>query len=706
MEIDRVCRGYRPAMTETRTEQDVSRAAVQEEQIETLSSGQMLTLPANCLIATVIVLLICASVGPWILWSWYAGVVGSNVARLAFSTFCLSARRHALSPVWRIRIQVVLAGCNGLLWAVLPAAMLSASNPRLPLVYFVIAGITAGASAYAGALALVGHVFVLPILGTVIVNFVLAGGFENALFAVTVCLFVSVITRASRSAEKSFTRAVLLKMDAVALAGSLEREHAAAEAATRSLHHLANHDPLTGLGNRAAFSQALDARLGRLEGDEAGHFFILLLDLDHFKAINDTLGHGAGDLVLREVASRLAADVGPSDVVARLGGDEFAILMTDAGGPASPEARGARAQHRAETLIAAVSGPFALGERRVTIAMSLGIAMAPEDGATAEDLLAHADLALYAAKDGGRQGARRFDATLLAAATMAHDIEHDLDHALRCERLEVWFQPQVDIASGALVGLEALLRWNHPVHGWIAPPVIVDAALRIRRSADLTGLVLDRASAMVGLLQAEGRRGVSVGVNLSPKELAQHDVPSLIRRTIARHAIDPGLLEVEITEEAFAASEKGLAVLSDIAAVGVRLAIDDFGAGCSSIAYLRSMPVDRIKIDRSFVSGLADRRKDRILVEAILGIGVSFGIDVVAEGVETAEDARILSAMRCRLAQGYHFGRPMTAKQLAAWLADRPRDEGPRHASSPVAGWLALASPGATLRADMVPAEA
>ena len=693
-------------MTETGTGQEASRIAVQEEQLESLSSGQLVVLPANCLIATVIILLIGGSVDAWQIWPWFAGICVTNLLRLGFSTFCLSARRRALSPAWRIRLQVGLAAIAGLLWAVLPATMMSISNPRLPLVYFVIAGITAGASAYAGALAMVGHAFVLPILGTIALELALAGGFENAIFAVTVCLFVSVITRASRSAEKSFTRAVLLRMDAMAMAASLKREHAAATVATQRLHHLATHDPLTGLCNRAAFSQALDSWLDGLAGGTAGAFSVFLLDLDHFKAINDTLGHGAGDLVLREVAARLAADVGPTNVVARLGGDEFAILMNDTGEPGSPEARGERAQARAEAVIAAVSGPFAVGERRVTIATSLGIAMAPEDTSAAEDLLARADLALYAAKDGGRQGARRFDATLLAAATMAQDIEHDLDHALRCERLEVWFQPQVDLLSGAMLGVEALLRWNHPVHGWIAPPVIVDAALRIRRSADLTGFVLDRACAMVGSLQAEGRAGTIVGVNLSPKELSQHDVPALIRRTIARHAIDPRLLEVEITEEAFAASEQGLAVLSEIAAVGVRLAIDDFGAGCSSIAYLRSMPVDRIKIDRSFVSGLADRRKDRILVEAILGIGVSFGIDVVAEGVETAEDARVLAAMRCRLAQGYHFGRPMTAKQLDAWLADQPRVEDPRRTSAPIAGWLALASPIATESADMVAMEA
>ena len=646
---------------------------VKEEQVAALASGQLLSLPANCFIATVTLLVVWGSVAPWAIWCWYAGVLVTNGARLALSVCCLGFGPWRLSLSRRIGLQVGLAAGNGLIWAVLPAAMLEDSNPSGPLAYFVIAGITAGASAYAGAFALVGQVFALPILGAVAVKYMLTGGIQHATFALTVVLFAAIITRSSTNAQQSFTRAVYLRTEAVALAESLKLEHAASTLAAQRLHHLANHDPLTGLCNRAAFAQALDGWLGRVGDDGLDGFFLFLIDLDHFKSINDTLGHGSGDRVLKEVASRLTGAVGATQIVARLGGDEFAILVADVGGPGGAAGRGDRGQALAEALIARVSGPFAIGERRLTIAMSLGFAAAPENDSTAEGLLAHADLALYAAKDEGRHRARRFDATLLAAATMARDIEHDLEQALQGDGLEVWFQPQVAIATGATVGLEALLRWNHPAHGWVAPPAIVDAALRTRRSAELTGFIVDRAAAMASQLCGAGRDDIRVGVNLSPKEIAQYDVASLLRRAIARHGIDPRQLEVEITEEAFAASENGLAVLSDLVSVGVRLAIDDFGAGCSSIAYLRSMPVDRIKIDRSFVTGLAGRRKDQILVQAILGIGVSFGIEVVAEGVETVDDVAALSAMNCRLAQGYHFGRPMPPQRLWAWLAERDR---------------------------------
>jgi predicted signal transduction protein with EAL and GGDEF domain len=324
----------------------------------------------------------------------------------------------------------------------------------------------------------------------------------------------------------------------------------------------------------------------------------------------------------------------------------------------------------AEAVLAEVNGPFLIGEHAVNIGISLGIAAYPGDGGTSGDLLANADLALYAAKASERNCWRQVDSSLLEAAKMTRNLDHDLPGALANGELEVWYQPQIATATGRLVGLEALVRWNHPFHGWIAPPLIVAAALRTRVLDRLTGFVLDHSCRKIRGLTDAGFSNVTVAVNVSPRELDQYAVPYLVRHSIATHGIDPRLLELEITEEALADSQTIIAALTVLAAMDVRLAIDDFSMGCSSLAYLRTMRVNRIKIDQSFVTGFKDRPGDQILVKAILGIGRSLGIDVLAEGVETAEEAVLLRAFGCHVVQGFYFGRPMRDEALDAWMAE------------------------------------
>ena len=260
---------------------------------------------------------------------------------------------------------------------------------------------------------------------------------------------------------------------------------------------------------------------------------------------------------------------------------------------------------------------------------------------------------------------------MLAAANIAYDIEHDLPQALADGSLQVWFQPQIALGGGGLIGLEALIRWQHPRHGWLAPPSIVQAAMRLHLSEVLTGYLLDHACREIKILDAVGLDHVVVAVNVSPSEFDLYALRALVQGRVEAHAIAPERLEIEITEDAFVAGEHALATLKDLSAMGVRLAIDDFGTGCSAIAYLRTLRVNRIKIDRSFISGFTDREGDRILVVAILGIGRSFGIEVVAEGVETEADAALLESFGCPIAQGYHFGYPMDPATLHRWIEDR-----------------------------------
>lgn len=640
------------------------------EQIQAICANQLYSVPMNCLLALSITVILRDDVPSRVSLFWFAANLVINMGRMVL---VLQANRTSGSgrTAGMLRLNGLLMLAMGCLWAFVPGLMFDITDTRAPFILFILAGVSAGATVQAGTYSVGAIAFVLPIFGTLIFKLLICGGERNVMIAFDGVLYLLFLVVSARKGEKALARTVLLRIEATALAASLDREHTASKASAARFFALANHDTLTGLANRAAFSTNLNHWLESGQQHGSG-FYLLLLDLDHFKSINDTLGHSAGDDILKEAAKRLTQTIDGENIVARLGGDEFAILLAPANAsPGLSRSEDDEAERVASRLLSKVSGAFHLGEQAVSLGVSIGVAKFPDDGATVEDLLAHADLALYAAKDGGRHRWRRFDASLLADATMARDIEHDLTAAIEDGTVQVFYQPQIALGDHGLAGLEALLRWNHPVHGWIPPPAVVAAARRIRKSELLTGFVLDQACRQVLRLCNEGMPDVVVAINVSPSELDHYALPALIQRAVAEHGIDPQRLEVEITEEAFAASESALATLSQLSAMGVRLAIDDFGTGYSSIAYLRSMRVDRIKIDRSFVTGFADRAGDRILVQAILGIGRSFGIEVLAEGVETVEDVLLLKAFGCAVVQGYHFGRPLAPDALTAWLAAR-----------------------------------
>ena len=640
------------------------------EQIQAVCANQLFSVPMNCVLALSITVIVRSDVKLGALICWFIANLAINAARMAFAwrSHQTSASRRTLGM---LRLNALLMLATGCLWALVPGFMFDITNTQAPYILFILAGLSAGATVQAGTYSRGAIAFVLPIFIVLDVNLLAHGGERNCLLALDDVLYLILLVVSARKGEEALVKTILLRIEATALAASLDREHTASKASAARFFELANRDVLTGLANRAAFSTNLNVWLERAQERGSG-FYLFLLDLDHFKSINDTLGHSAGDAILKEAANRLIQTIDAEHVVARLGGDEFAILLAPAADhSALDRSEDERAERVASQLLGKVSGAFRLGEQSVSIGVSIGVAKCPDDGATIENLLAHADLALYAAKDGGRHRWRRFDASLLADATMARDVEHDLTTALDDGSLQVLYQPQVSLSDDRLAGLEALLRWNHPVHGWIPPPAVVSAAKRIRKSELLTGFVLDQACRQIMRLCKEGVTNVLVAINVSPSELDHYALPALIQRAVAEHGIDPRQLEIEITEEAFAASDTALATLATLSAMGVRLAIDDFGTGYSSIAYLRSMRVDRIKIDRSFVTGFADRAGDRILVQAILGIGRSFGIEVLAEGVETAEDVLLLRAFGCDVVQGYYFGRPLEPNAIMAWMAAR-----------------------------------
>jgi diguanylate cyclase (GGDEF)-like protein len=391
----------------------------------------------------------------------------------------------------------------------------------------------------------------------------------------------------------------------------------------------------------------------------------MLIDLDHFKEINDTLGHQAGDAVLRHVAERLRTGVRASDTVARLGGDEFAVVLGAAG------AREA-AQAVAEKLCAAIAEPFTIGDVPFVLSASVGIATYPEDGDDVATLMQRADVAMYQAKAAGIGVAlylRDRDVSSVERLTMASDLRRALDDG----GIDVHFQPQVDPGSGALLGVEALARWWQPGRGWIPPSDFIPVAEQTGLVSALTMHVLSTSIAQAGVWR---RRGLSliVAVNVSARALSEGDLPDELLRLCRRHDVPPQTVVLEITETVLATDPHlTMPVIERLAAIGATISVDDFGTGFSSLAYLKRLPVSELKIDRTFVTSLASDEQDAAIVQFAIDLGHRLGMRVVAEGVETEAVARRLTLLGCDVAQGFHFAPALPARELEDGWIERER---------------------------------
>jgi diguanylate cyclase (GGDEF)-like protein len=389
----------------------------------------------------------------------------------------------------------------------------------------------------------------------------------------------------------------------------------------------------------------------------------LCLDLDHFKEINDSLGHPIGDALLKEVALRLGECVTEHDTVARLGGDEFAIVQFC--GDCDPSAVSLLASH----IVEKIAAPFDIGGHQLVVGVSIGISLAPEDGKNPDELLKKADLALYRAKADGRGTYRFFETGMDARAQARRLLELDLRAALQRGEFEVYYQPIRDVASDSVVAFEALVRWNHSLRGMIAPVNFIPLA-------EETGLIIPLGDWVLrqACLDAAGwSEQVTVAVNLWPVQFRNPSLVSSVRTALQGSGLPASRLELEITESVLLQnSEATLAVLHELRSSGVRISLDDFGTGYSSLSYLRSFPFDKIKIDRSFVSELATREDSMAIVRAVTGLGKSLGIVTTAEGVETDAQLDLLRQEGCTQAQGYLFSPPRPAAEVERMLA-RPR---------------------------------
>ncbi len=438
---------------------------------------------------------------------------------------------------------------------------------------------------------------------------------------------------------------------------------------------LAAYDSLTGLANRHQMSQVLEKILaGRIEANRA--CVIMLLDLDRFKRVNDTMGHPAGDALLVQVARRLEAAVGNLGRVGRLGGDEFKIILPG-------RVDDAALKSLAETIIAVLSQPFTIDGKRVVIGASIGITRTPEDGESNEVLIRNADLALYAAKDAGRGRYHFYAEDLHADAEARAEIESDLRDAIARNELSLVYQPHVDTATETITGFEALLRWQHPMRGRVSPNHFISIAEESGLICEIGEWALYQACKDLSRWPAN----INVSVNVSPLQFAKTEFPAIVAGAIAKAGVDPSRLELEITESVFLSDDQGAeAMFAALKEVGVRLALDDFGTGYSSLGYLKQAPFDKIKIDRSFVSGITDPgSRNGAIIASITGLAHALGMETIAEGVETMDQLELVRLYGCSHVQGFIYERPMTAEAACAKLSTGLTTiaRGPRHTRLP-----------------------
>ncbi len=430
--------------------------------------------------------------------------------------------------------------------------------------------------------------------------------------------------------------------------------------AQAKISHMARHDALTNLPNRVLFHEQLEQGLRRAKTND--QLAVLCLDLDHFKDINDSLGHPIGDALLKEVGRRLATCVGQNDTVARLGGDEFAVVQIGGSEEAAATVLAGR-------LVEVISAPYEIDGHQIVIGVSIGISLSPQDGDNPDELLKNADLALYRAKADGRGTYRFFETGMDARAQARRLLEMDLRAALQRSEFAVYYQPIRDVASDRVVAFEALLRWNHPQRGLISPINFIPLAEETGLIVQLGELVLRSACADAATWPDD----VGVAVNLSPVQFKSPNLIASVTEALAASGLAAGRLELEITESVLLQnSEATLTTLHELRAMDVRISLDDFGTGYSSLSYLRSFPFDKIKIDRSFVSELGTREDSVAIIRAVTGLGRSLGIVTTAEGVENDEQLEFLRREGCTQAQGFLFSKPRPASDVMIML-ERPR---------------------------------
>jgi len=442
------------------------------------------------------------------------------------------------------------------------------------------------------------------------------------------------------------------------------------------VQYLATHDEMTGLANRTLFTELLTNTIASAKRYRR-HFAVLFIDLDRFKIINDSLGHEGGDQLLKEMAVRFRGNVRESDVLARFGGDEFVLLVNEV-----PDR--ATAALIARNLLLLTLKPVRIAGQQCRVTASIGIAMYPEDAADTNALMKHADMAMYRAKEEGKNGFQFYTASLGALSEKRLQFEAGLRDAVARDEMSLHYQAKVDIGSGEIRGVEALLRWTSPEFGDVAPAQFIPIAEESGSIVPLGLWALRTACAQAVTWLQQGLPTLSMAVNLSPRQFLDPNLVDSIRRVLEETGLPPTMLELEITESVMLHDiETAVKKLTAIRALGVKLAVDDFGTGYSSLSQLKRFPIDSLKIDRSFIKGIPTDKDDMAITEAILALGRTLGVTIVAEGVETIEQQNFLRRHACHEMQGFYFSRPIPPDQFAEFY--RTHTDARRDASAVVA---------------------
>jgi len=638
------------------------RQLIRADQLSAARHTVMLSIPVAFVLSLVSTFVAWRAGRLWIALSWLACATLVNLLRIPLCR--LSPQRVARLLPWmhargeaasagsevelNLRLHGILALLSGIAWAGMPWLSDGYTTPETLFYLTCVCGITAGAVTHGFAFSRIPIGFITPpLLSVIFCLFAFDHNPTRLALAVTAVIYLAGLIRGARVGERMFLRACALKHEATTANQALAVAHEDLRQFATRMQYQAEHDLLTGLLDRAGFMQVAGQVVARGEH----RLCLMFLDLDGFKVINDAYGHEAGDQVLIEVARRLQDGLPEGATLARLGGDEFVILYAPDAGAELPE-------QLAQRLIAAIRQPFArLAHRH--IGLSLGIYLSRGDDIN--EMLVCADAAMYEAKRRGRNQFYVFNQSLDAHLQMKRDVERDLAHALARGELEVWFQPIVRHDGHTLDGFEALLRWAHPRHGAIAPPDLIEIAALAGHSEELLRFIMGEVASMIQFLHASGRCDLRISMNVSPREMERIVIEELVASTLKARQLPARMLEIEITEETAIDLQAATQTLVALAIQGVSIAIDDFGVGYSSLGFLRQMQVSRVKIDRSFVTGLADKTENQALVSAVLQLADSFGFQVVAEGVESAEDLQTLQALQCHAMQGHYFAQPMPA---------------------------------------------
>lgn len=436
--------------------------------------------------------------------------------------------------------------------------------------------------------------------------------------------------------------------------------------AEAALQHVAHHDALTGLPNRSLFVDRIQLVLNEV-ARHGGFVAVLFLDLDHFKDVNDTLGHPVGDRLLMEVSARLLTCVRESDTVARLGGDEFAILCSSLSEPS-------HAAELAQRIVELIRLPYHIDGHEIHTATSIGVSIYPTDATDADRLISFADMALYKSKEKGRSTYHFFDQSMDASVQRRKTIENDLRESLQAERFILHFQPQLDLRANQVVGGEALVRWQHPLRGLISPNEFIPIAEQCGLILPLGQWIIRQSFLQAKLWHETLAAATRVSINLSAVQFRQKNMVGRIQEMVEETGVDPALIDFELTESMLVENiDEAVKAMDGLTNMGFHLTIDDFGTGFSSLAYLKKFPVNCLKIDRSFVADIMTDPDDRTIVRSIIQLAHNLELQVVAEGVESAEQADFLKREECDFVQGYLYGGPMTRDAFIAYLSEQQK---------------------------------